>query len=89
MNGGSSPRVPHVSSLSFPGVPSDALVVALDLEGICVSGGSACSAGTQSAGAAVRAMLGEERASSTVRVSLGEETTDADIDAFIEAVRRQ
>jgi cysteine desulfurase len=83
VNGAGAPRAPHVTNLSFAGVRGDELAAALDLEGISVSSGSACSAGTQEPSPVVLAMLGIERARSALRVSLGEETTRADIDRLL------
>jgi cysteine desulfurase len=79
VNGEGAGRLPHVSSLSFNGLSGDELVAALDLLGVCVSSGSACSAGTTEASTVITAMLGRERARSAVRVSLGETTTSAEI----------
>jgi cysteine desulfurase len=77
---GEAPRVPHVINLSWPGWRGDELCAALDLEGVAVSSGSACSAGTAEPSPVLAAMLGEARARGAVRVSLGEETTGADVD---------
>lgn len=82
---GSGPRVPHVSNLSWPGWRGDELCAALDLEGVAVSSGSACAAGTAEPSPVLRAMVGEARAASAVRASVGEDTTDDDV---TEAVRR-
>lgn len=82
---GDAARAPHVSNLSWPGWRGDELCAALDLEGVAVSSGSACSAGTAEASPVLRAMAGEARAASAVRSSLGEETTAEDID---DALRR-
>jgi cysteine desulfurase len=71
---GTATRAPHVSNMSWPGWAGDELVAALDLEGVCVSAGSACAAGTPEPSRVIAAMLGDERAKSAVRVSLGEET---------------
>ena len=87
VNGAGVARLPHVSNLSFPGTSGDELVAALDLLGVCVSSGSACSAGTTEASTVISAMLGRERAKSALRVSLGETTTKAEIQAAIEALR--
>ena len=81
LNGGEVERLPHVSNLSFPGVSGDELVAALDLLGVCVSSGSACSAGTTEPSTVISAMLGRERARAAVRVSLGEATTPAELHA--------
>jgi cysteine desulfurase len=80
---GTAPRAPHVVNLSWPGWRGDELCAALDLEGIAVSSGSACSAGTAETSPVLRAMVGEARAASAVRLSLGEETTAEDVDAAV------
>jgi cysteine desulfurase len=85
---GIAPRAPHVSNLSWPGWAGDELVAALDLEGVCVSAGSACAAGTPEPSRVIAAMLGEGRAKSAVRVSLGEETTRANVEAAIVVFER-
>lgn len=72
---GRAPRAPHVSNLSFGRIRGDELVAALDLLGVRVSSGSACSAGTAEASPVITAMLGVDRARSAVRVSLGEDVT--------------
>jgi cysteine desulfurase len=79
VNGGETARLPHVSNLSFPGYRGDELVAALDLAGVSVSSGSACSAGTQEPSTIIAAMLGKTRAESAVRFSLGETTSEADV----------
>ena len=77
-NGG-EPRAPHVTNLSFSGWSGPELCAALDLEGLCVSSGSACSAGTAEPSPVITAMLGRARAAAAVRVSLGETSESADI----------
>jgi cysteine desulfurase len=81
VNGEGVERLPHVSNLSFDGLSGDELVAALDLLGVCVSSGSACSAGTTEASTVITAMLGRERARGAVRVSLGETATLLEIHA--------
>ncbi|MFT3764479.1 MAG: cysteine desulfurase family protein [Minicystis sp.] len=71
---GEAARAPHVINLSWPGWRGDELCAALDLEGVAVSSGSACSAGTADPSPVLAAMLGEARARGAVRVSLGEDT---------------
>lgn len=83
LRNGEAERAPHVSNLSWPGVHGDELCAALDLEGVAVSFGSACSAGTAEPSPVLQAMLGADRAISAVRVSLGEETTAEQIDAAL------
>lgn len=82
------PRLDHVTSLSFSGVPGPELAAALDLDGYCVSSGSACSAGTEEPSPVISAMLGRVRAESTLRISLGEGTTATAVTDLISAVFR-
>lgn len=82
---GEAPRAPHVSNLSWPTWRGEELCAALDLEGVAVSSGSACSAGTAEPSPVLRAMVGEARARSAIRASLGELTT---ADELVEALRR-
>ncbi len=81
-------RAPHVVSVSWAGWVGAEMAAAIDLEGVSISSGSACSAGTIEPSPVIEAMLGTPRASSSVRISLGEETTDADVDACIAAFER-
>jgi len=80
IHGLEAPRAPHVLSVSVPGAEAEALLMHLDLAGICVSGGSACSTGAVEPSHVLTAM-GIERplALGTLRFSLGHETTEADI----------
>ena len=88
VNGGEVARLPHVSNLSFPGLSGDELVAALDLLGVCVSSGSACSAGTTEPSSIISAMVGRERARAALRVSLGETTSNAELRSAKQAFRR-
>ena len=85
---GDGPRLPHVTNLSFRGVRGDELVAALDLLGVQVSSGSACSAGTPEPSPVVLAMLGKARALGAVRVSLGEDVGEAQIETAKKAFFR-
>jgi cysteine desulfurase len=87
-NGTVNGRLAHVSNLSFPGWRADELVAALDLAGICVSAGSACSAGTIEPSPVITHMLGEQRAASAVRFSLGGLTSQAEVNAVVSALLR-
>jgi cysteine desulfurase len=80
---GGDPRAPHVTNLRVPGYPGDEIVAALDLEGVCVSAGSACAAGTPEPSKVIAAMCGADAAREAVRVSLGEETTLEEIETAI------
>jgi cysteine desulfurase len=85
---GAGPRAPHVANLAWPGWAGAELVAALDLEGVSVSSGSACSAGTIEPSPVIAAMLGEAVAAGAVRISLGEATTDAELEHAIAAFTR-
>jgi len=87
VNGDAAARVPNTANISFEGVEGESLVIGLDLEGIAVSTGSACSSGTLEPSHVLRAIgLTPSRVESAVRFSLGPDTTDAEIDRVLEAV---
>jgi cysteine desulfurase len=88
LNGAGAPRLPHVTNLSLRGLRGDEVVAALDLAGVSVSSGSACSAGTPEPSAVIRAMLGAARAESAVRISLGETTSPSDVERAIAVLLR-
>ncbi len=88
INGAAAPRMPHVANIAFPGWLGPELVAALDLEGVAVSAGSACSAGTAEPSPVLVAMGDLEAAATSVRFSLGEETRSGDIVLALEAARR-
>ncbi len=90
---GVAARAPHVTNVVCPGWNGPELVAALDLEGVCVSSGSACSAGTAEPSPVLAAMFHDDaRASSSVRFSLGDTTTREEIaialSAFVRVVAR-
>jgi cysteine desulfurase len=85
VNGAQSPRLPSISSLHLPGVPAATQLMQLDMAGIAVSQGSACSSGTLKASPTLEAMGLGEAAAQSLRVSTGWATTEADIDRFLEA----
>ena len=81
VNGGSAPRVGNTSNVSFPGVEAESLLIALDLEGIAVSTGSACSSGALEPSHVLRAMgFSPHRTQNSIRFSLGLGNTAADVD---------
>jgi cysteine desulfurase len=87
VNGGPGQRVANTSNISFEGVEGESLVIGLDLEGVAVSTGSACSSGTLEPSHVLRAIgLSPSRVEGAVRFSLGEGTTDADVDRVLEVV---
>jgi cysteine desulfurase len=81
-------RAPHVSHLTMAGIPGDEIVAALDLEGVCVSAGSACSAGTAEPSPAIAALVGPELAKCSLRISLGETSTWQDVETTLQVVKR-
>ncbi|HYT76395.1 MAG TPA: cysteine desulfurase family protein [Vicinamibacterales bacterium] len=84
VNGGSSPRVPNTSNISFDGVEAESLLIALDLEGFAVSTGSACSSGTLEPSHVLRAMgLPSHRTQNSIRFSLGAGNTVEQIESLI------
>ena len=84
LNGGGAPRLPNTLNFSFVGVDSATLLIALDLEGICASSGSACMVGSVMASHVLLAMgLSNERAATATRLSLGHPTTEEEIKAAI------
>lgn len=83
--GKDAPRVGNTTLFALEGASSETQLIALDLAGICVSNGSACSSGTVKSSHALKAMgVAETVASSSLRVSLGWNTTEAEVDYFIE-----
>ena len=83
--GQSAPRLPNTTCMALPGLPASTLLIRLDLSGIAVSAGSACSSGKIGASQVLKAMgVAEQLAASAIRVSLGSDSTDADVDHFIE-----
>jgi cysteine desulfurase len=89
-----APRLPNTSCLGLPGVRAETQVMALDLDGVAVSSGSACSSGKVHASHVLQAMgLDAGAAGEAIRVSLGWTSTAGEIDAFLAAwgrmVRKQ
>ena len=84
VNGARQPRVPNTTNVSFDRVEAESLLIALDLEGIAVSTGSACSSGTLEPSHVLKAMqFPPHRTQNSIRFSLGAGNTDADIDRVI------
>src|SRR5436190_232420 len=84
INGQREPRVPNTTNISFDAVEAESLLIALDLEGVAVSTGSACSSGTLEPSHVLRAMgLPTPRTQNSIRLSLGAGNTDADVDFVV------
>ena len=89
VNGSGAPRLPGTLSVTLPATDAEALLIALDLEGICASAGSACHSGSTNPSSVLRAMgLSVAEARSTLRLSLGWSSDDGDVDAALEAIPR-
>jgi cysteine desulfurase len=81
LNGEGAPRVPNTTNIYFDGIDGEALVIALDLKGLAVSTGAACSSGAIEPSHVLTAMgLHQDRAKASIRFSLGKQNTQADID---------
>src|SRR5213594_746413 len=88
-NGDSIPRLANTLNVSFSGFDSETMLMALDLQDVCASSGSACMVGSVVASHVLLAMgLPMERASSAVRFSLGKQTTAQEIDGAAKAIGR-
>lgn len=85
---GTAPRLAHVTNVSWPGWSGPELVAALDLEGIAVSSGAACTAGTTDPSPVIAAMVGVSRARSAVRFSLSPDADAAQVSAILAALDR-
>jgi cysteine desulfurase len=84
--GAAAPRLPNTSAIAMPGVAAETQVVALDLDGVMVSAGAACSSGKVGPSHVLAAMrVDPEIAASTIRISLGWNSSEAEIDHFLRA----
>jgi cysteine desulfurase len=89
VNGAPHLRVPNTTNISFDRVEAESLLIALDLDGIAVSTGSACSSGTLEPSHVLRAMgFPPHRTQNSLRFSLGLFSTDEEVDRVIEVLPR-
>jgi cysteine desulfurase len=86
VNGATADRLPNVANLSFAGVEAQALLARLDLEGVAVSAGSACTSGVLEGSHVIAALGAREREGAALRFSLGRPTTPAEIGRVLEIV---
>ena len=85
INGEKSPRLKTITNLCLKGCDIQTLLIALDLRGICVSGGSACMSGAHEDSYVLREMgLNSEELGSSFRISIGKDTKIEEIDYFVE-----
>ena len=88
INGEKSPRLKTITNLCLKGCDVQTLLIALDLRGICVSGGSACMSGAHEDSHVLKEMgLDSEELKSSFRISIGKDTTIEEIDYFIDNLK--
>ncbi|MFN2455150.1 MAG: cysteine desulfurase family protein [Pyrinomonadaceae bacterium] len=88
-NGDRTQRLPHLSNISFRFIEGEGLLINLDLQGVAVSTGSACSSGSLEPSPVIRAIgRNDELARGSIRFSLGKDTGEEDIDYVLEALPR-
>ncbi|KAF0244846.1 MAG: hypothetical protein FD180_2148 [Planctomycetota bacterium] len=86
-NGDREHLLPNTASLSFPRLRADMLLLALDVDGICVATGSACHSGALEPSEILKAMgLDDEAARSSLRISLSRFTTEAEVARYLEVL---
>lgn len=87
MNGDREHRLPHLSNISFRFIEGEGLLINLDLEGVAVSTGSACSSGTLEPSPVIRALgVNDEVARGSIRFSFGKDNTEDDVDYVVEVL---
>lgn len=88
-NGDPERRLPHISNISFRFIEGEGLLINLDMQGVAVSTGSACSSGSLEPSPVIRALgRDDELARGSIRFSLGKDTTDEDITYVLEVIPR-
>jgi cysteine desulfurase len=88
-NGDREQRLPHLSNVSFRFIEGEGLLISLDLQGIAVSTGSACSSGTLEPSPVIRALgRNDELARGAIRFSFGKDNTEQDVDYVLEVLPR-
>ena len=88
-NGNPDKRLSHISNISFRFIEGEGLLISLDLQGVAVSTGSACSSGTLEPSPVIRALgRNEELARGAIRFSFGKDNTDEDVDYVLEVLPR-
>jgi cysteine desulfurase len=89
VNGQGAPRVPNTTSVSFDCIEGEALVIALDLKGLAVSTGAACSSGASEPSHVLTAMgLRPEQARGSLRFSLGKQNTSEDVEFALSLIQQ-
>jgi cysteine desulfurase len=86
-NGQRARRLPHLSNISFRFIEGEGLLISLDLQGVAVSTGSACSSGTLEPSPVIRALgRNDELARGAIRFSFGKENTEEEVDYVIDVL---
>jgi cysteine desulfurase len=89
LNGSRDRRLPHLSNISFRFIEGEGLLINLDLQGIAVSTGSACSSGTLEPSPVIRALgRNDELARGSIRFSFGKDNTEEDVARVLEVLPR-
>jgi len=89
INGKFANRVPNTTSVTFPGIESEALLLMLDKDGICASSGSACLADAEEPSHVIMAMHPETtQARETVRISTGLSNTEEELNETLASLER-
>jgi cysteine desulfurase len=88
-NGDRARRLPHISNISFRFIEGEGLLISLDLQGVAVSTGSACSSGTLEPSPVIQALgRNDELARGAIRFSFGKDNCDADVDYVLDVLPR-
>lgn len=87
LNGDRTRRLPNISNIAFPGIEGEALLINLDMQGVAVSTGSACSSGSLEPSPVIRALGADDaRARSAIRFSFGKQNTADEVDRILEVL---
>jgi cysteine desulfurase len=88
-NGNSEQRLPHLSNISFRFIEGEGLLIHLDMQGVAVSSGSACSSGTLEPSPVIQALgRDDELARGSIRFSFGKDNTEEDVDYVLDVLTR-
>jgi cysteine desulfurase len=87
--GAKAPRLPNTSNFALPGLAAETAVIAMDLEGVAISSGAACSSGKVRSSRVLAAMgVSPELAKGALRVSFGHESKESDVDEVLNALNK-
>lgn len=90
VHGAGAERLPNTSNMAIRGVPAESLMIRLDLQGIAVSAGAACSSGKVEPSATLRAIgLSDKEAASTIRLSFGMTNSRPEVEELLEILRTE